>query len=97
MVEEAEKEGRITPGVTTLVEACEWLSWDMACGVGWGADCMHSLIAASGNTGIALALVAAVKGYKCIITMASAMLLGVVLSSVLTNAPVVASAACQDE
>lgn len=45
MIERAEREGIIKPGVSTIVEAT------------------------SGNTGVGLAMVAAVKGYRCIFVM----------------------------
>ncbi|HUB76778.1 MAG TPA: cysteine synthase A [Solirubrobacteraceae bacterium] len=49
MIEAAEREGRIEPGRTTIVEAT------------------------SGNTGIALALVCAAKGYKLVVTLPQGM------------------------
>jgi cystathionine beta-synthase len=45
MIEKAEREGLIKPGVTTIVEAT------------------------AGNTGVGLAMVAAVKGYRCIFVL----------------------------
>ncbi|MGE0480198.1 MAG: cystathionine beta-synthase [Phycisphaerae bacterium] len=45
MIEKAEREGMLKPGVSTIIEAT------------------------SGNTGVGLALVAAVKGYRCIFVM----------------------------
>ena len=49
MVESLEREGRLVPGRSTLVEAT------------------------SGNTGIALAMVAAARGYRCVLTMPDSM------------------------
>ena len=49
MVESLESEGKLEPGVSTIVEAT------------------------SGNTGIALAMVAAARGYRCILTMPDSM------------------------
>lgn len=49
MVESLEREGRLVPGRSTLIEAT------------------------SGNTGIALAMVAAARGYRCVLTMPDSM------------------------
>lgn len=49
MVDALEREGRLRPGVSTLVEPT------------------------SGNTGIALAMVAATRGYRCVLTMPESM------------------------
>lgn len=73
MVEKAEEEGRITPGQTVLVEACASSPPLELCSleplVFNGSASNAPFRSASGNTGIGLALVAAVKGYRCIITM----------------------------
>jgi len=49
MVDALEHEGKLVPGVSTIVEAT------------------------SGNTGIALAMVAAARGYRCVLTMPESM------------------------
>jgi cysteine synthase A len=49
MVESLEREGKLVPGRSTIVEAT------------------------SGNTGIALAMVAAARGYRCVLTMPESM------------------------
>jgi cysteine synthase A len=49
MVDALEREGRLVPGVSTIVEAT------------------------SGNTGIALAMVAAARGYRCVLSMPESM------------------------
>jgi cysteine synthase A len=49
MVEALEREGKLEPGVSTIVEPT------------------------SGNTGIALAMVAAARGYRCVLTMPESM------------------------
>jgi cysteine synthase A len=49
MVDALEREGRLVPGTSTIVEAT------------------------SGNTGIALAMVAAARGYRCVLTMPESM------------------------
>lgn len=72
MVEEAEKDGRLIPGKSVIVEPCE--SRRPRERAAARKLTTAGSIAASGNTGIGLALVAAYKGYRCIITMVSSSL-----------------------
>jgi cysteine synthase A len=61
MIEAAEREGKLEPGQTIVAVA------------GKDSDSSTILEPTSGNTGIALALVAAAKGYKVILTMPDTM------------------------
>ncbi|CAG8055526.1 unnamed protein product [Penicillium nalgiovense] len=70
MVDKAEQEGKIKPG-DTLIEASQWQHVGLKINIhlAFMTERVRVNIMASQHSGIAIALIAGIKGYKCIITL----------------------------